>query len=273
MTFENHEFLKNKLNDLFKGNGVLDDNRPDLALHDHCKSRYVCWGRAGALKRAPVNYVSGENWNSIALPYIGKEYNNELMVIGLNQNHHGGYSSLYRLIDGEDGKNGVKQFLANGKRRINFGNDHKKYRGTVLFHRVAVYSNILLNNSFIEKPQELPSIYEKIVYLNAVKCSPKENNSSPEKNMYSECLNLFLLKEIEILSPKYILILGSELSNLIKCTFGFEKMKSFDKTMEYYEIIINGNCIKVFKIIHPTAPRGNDRALYNKLLKLKKEIM
>jgi len=250
-------------------------NGNEVFLHDNCIYSDKCWNEKSKLKR-------GKQWNKISFPYIGEKYgeegNGDLMCIGLNLNEYGGKTAHYELLNGNIDHLGVIKYLELGKVKIDFNNP--KYGGTIFWHRLAVYSNIILNgnislkgnvtslNDPLEKKSITSSIFEKIVFLEAIKCSPKGNKSNPEPEMINYCPEYILFKEIEILKPKIIIFLGKKVSNIFKAKFNCIN-KDSTKNIEYYEILHNHNYIKIFEIIHPTARGGNTLKLYNELLEFR----
>ena len=234
-------------------------NTKDVLLHENCIYKDNCWNNKSIEKR-------GKIWNRISFPYIGEGYDGDLMCIGLNLHNCGGKTALNELINGNDKHIGVKNYLKKGIKKINFNN--KEYPGTLLFHRVAVYSNIILNNCICPNDNfKLVDIYKKIVFLEAIKCSPKENISQPEPNMYNYCPNKILLNEINILKPKKILIFG-RVSDIFKNKYGINDTSIYSKNrnIELFKISIENKIIDIIKIIHPTARGGNKIQLYKELL-------
>jgi hypothetical protein len=134
-----------------------------------------------------------------------------------------------------------------------------------------MYSYILLNGQKPKNREELCEIYKQIVFLNAIKCSPKDtsiknDNSKPESFMYEYCPKNILLKEIEILKPETILIHGKKTPDILKKNCKWEKPYYPDnKNIEFYKLLLNNLNINVYKMIHPTAPKGNKEILYDEL--------
>jgi hypothetical protein len=252
----------NELIKVYQDKNILQ-NGNEVLLHNNCIYCDKCWTEKSKLKR-------GKEWNKIAFPYIGEKYgeegNNNLMCIGLNFNEYGGKNAHDELFNGNKAQPGVINYLKSGKVKINFNNPD--YSGTILWHRLAIYSNIILHGKISLKDDVISSIFEKIVFLEAIKCSPKGNKSKPEPEMINYCPENILFKEIEILKPKIILFLGKETSDIFKKKL---KCSNYDSTdnVEYYEVLYNQNKIKVFKIIHPTARGGNSIKLYNELLEFR----
>jgi len=262
--------LENKireLEELYRSKNILIDNN-DVLLHENCVRKNVCWNERSIKNR-------GGNWNRIAYPYIGEGYNGDLMCIGLNLNGFGGKNAQEELINGNGEKNiGVKNYLKYGKKKINFGNKKEDYTGSLFFYKIAVYSNIILSNCICPNDKEkLSEIYNKLVFLEAIKCSPGGKKSKPENNMYC-CINEFLIQEISILEPKKILLLGNSVAeyfNMKKLIVGKIKYSN-RKKIKLFKVSIDGKIIDVIKIIHPTAFGGNSNSIYNELYNILNEV-
>ena len=252
-----------ELEEIYKSKNILIDDK-DVLLHENCIRKDICWNEKLIASR-------GGNWNRISYPYIGENYNGELMCIGLNLNGFGGKEANNELINGNSGNNiGVKQYLKKGIKKINFGNKKEDYAGTLFWYKIAVYSNIILNNCICPNDNvKLSEIYSKLVFLEAIKCSPKGNKSKPENNMYS-CLDEILMQEIDIIEPKKILLLGSSVSDYFKLKKWVIGKIEFSKSkkVETFKVLINKRTIDVIKIIHPTAFGGNSNSIYNELYNL-----
>ena len=123
-----------KLEKLYSSKNILINGK-DVVLHENCICKDNCWSNQSIRNR-------GRDGNKISFPYIGDEYNGELMCIGINLNEYGGKNAQNELINGNTDQIGVRNFLKTGKKKINFNS--KSYKGTILYHRIAVYSNIRL---------------------------------------------------------------------------------------------------------------------------------
>jgi hypothetical protein len=256
------EAIKKNIEEFYKQNHLLI-NGEDVLLHENCKFKDDCWKKQAIQEHA-------SDWNRIAFPYIGDEYDG-FICIGINLNECGGKNALSELINGNDKHLGVKKYLEKRCKRIKF--NHSPYPGTILWHRIGVYANIILNNEITpDHGKNLSDIYNKIAFLEAIKCSPKNNRSEPEGKMPENCPGHIMKKEIELLKPKIMLLLGSTASPSIRDAFGCNNLKN-KGDVAYYEIKVDGNVVKVFRIIHPTARRGNRINLYKKLYDIKNEML
>jgi len=267
-------------------------------LHKTCKNAKECW------KKRSDNVKKESKWNYFSLPYIGKEYKGELVCVGLNV-HEGGGRNLQEMqirginvfksdkephkndINGDKYDPGVIESLEKGIKRINFKNGMKKmgvpYGGTPLWHRIAVYSKIFLDGYYpnVANPsKELAKIYERIIYMDAIKCSPanikseKAERSSPTPEMVKLCPEYIFFKELEIIKPDNILIMSKPVAERIKIAYtpikSSENFPCSGKDFDFCQIKIGGKSVNVYYIIHPctrptrTCGGGNRIELFEK---------
>jgi hypothetical protein len=246
-----------RLEELYTTKNILINGK-DILLHENCIYKDICWNNKSKPNR-------GKQWNRISFPYFGEEYNGDLMCIGLNLNEYGGRDAQNELINGNNDQIGVKKYLQNGKKKINFNS--KTYRGTILWHRMAVYSNIILSNCICPNDKtKLSEVYKKIAFIEAIKCSPKGNESKPEPNMYKYCPNKILFQEINIIEPNKILILGKTLLNIFINNYNVSnRTYSKNKNVTLFKILIENKNVNIINIIHPTAHGGGKIKIYQEL--------
>jgi len=284
----------------------------DGLLHETCKNAEECWKRLdNEAKKAPWNYFSlpfiGEKYDG-KLVCVGLNVNKgggrnlqEMQIRGYGafgenkdkkpyDNDLYGYKYDPGVIESfinESVKPKLKRkrkvFFEKGmneavkKGDLNKPKKGKKpYNGTELWHRVAVYSAILLEEwspDVIYDFVKLAEIYEHIIYMDAIKCSPATPASKPKGSMGETCIKNIFLKELEIIEPKNILImdhLAAEI--LIKKKKEENKYigdsKDFPGTNKDYarcKIEINNEIVNVYYIVHPSCPgRGNRKGLFEK---------
>ncbi|MDR1829917.1 MAG: hypothetical protein LBQ76_04015 [Candidatus Fibromonas sp.] len=264
-----------KIEELYKSNGLNDEE----LIHEACFHREKCWAKASVEKK-------DNKKNKIALPYIGDKFKGDLLCIGLNFNEYGEKDAHKNLISD------ARKLLTEGKIRINFNLGKKAYVGTssyyvgtFLFHRMSVYANIILDHYKYENDEilsldnrilyysrdYLADIYSELIFLNAIKCSPKGEKSKPFNSMYQNCFDNILCKEIKIIKPKNILVFDKYISELIKNKFGCTNNISRQK-MEYYKIAIENTLVNVYRVIHPQGFGGNSKKLITELHNLKQEV-
>lgn len=261
--------MYSKILELYDRKGVIYDNQSKVEgclLYETCSRKETCWQNITHQKA---------DWNIIQMPYIGSDYKTEkypIAILGLNLNQSGGICSLRDLVLD------AQYSLSKGWVKIRFGNDYQEYPGTFLFHRVAVYSNIISNRNSISSipdlllSKNLSNIYDKICFLEAIKCSPyNESNSSPTAEMYQNCPQEFLLEELEIIKPKILLVLGKETIVPENMFDVLSKKNSKYGNISVYEIR-NNQIEYVYQVIHPTARGGNSNEIIDEFIELSKEI-
>jgi hypothetical protein len=255
--------------ELYDKKGVIFDNQSKVEgcyLYETCPRKDICWH--------DMEYQKAE-WNIIQLPYIGSEYKKEeypIAILGLNLNEFGGICSLRDLVLD------AQYSLSKGWVKIRFGNDYKEYPGTFLFHRIAVYSNIIKKYYSIEGNYDflssrcLAKIFDKISFLEAIKCSPSnDKNSSPTFEMYQNCPKEFLLEELAILKPRILLILGKE-TIIPEKLFNVVSIK-YSKNENICLYTLKDNQIEyIYKVVHPTSRGGNNIGIIDEFIDFCKEI-
>jgi hypothetical protein len=145
----------------------------------------------------------------------------------------------------------------------------KPYDGTELWHRVAAYSAILLgcSSDVADDFEKLAEIYEHIIFMDAVKCSPATPDSKLKGPMEKLCIKSIFFKELEIIKPKNILImyhLAAELirkNNEYKYIEGSKDFPGNKRLFDHCKLEINNECVNVYYILHPSA-HGVTRGLF-----------
>ncbi len=238
--------------------GVIADNQGSLyagPLYDSCTKCGECW--AGLEDRRA-------EWNKMQIPYVGAKYLGEphrMLVVGLNLNEFGGLFSLIDLAMNA-------QFaLMNQWQKIRFGKPYTEYRGSIFWHRVALYSAIILSDSghhslasdALTDFESLAAAMEKIAFVEAVKCSPWDPNteSQPTGTMKANCIETFLIKEIEELNPDTLLVMGKDTLLLPASSEVRGTASSASGNIDFMSVEMAGKERRVFKVTHPTARGGN----------------
>ncbi len=263
---------------MYQEDGVFLTKPDEITLHQSCPDRLSCWINENNIKE------SGCDWNKIQKPYIGSEYKNILLAIGLNLNEYGGWSSLNNLFNGENENLGIIKYLSKGWKKINFGNQN--YGGTFIYHRLAVYASIIIEDkicsdgnlvlspnmiNIYEDNIYLSNIMKKIAFVEAVKCSPWWEKSTPTDQMKFNCPKRFLVNEIQILKPQFIILFDKDIFFALKSTSKIENEYTMQYS-NYCKMTINNQAYKIFYIIHPSAFGGNSRDVALDLFTLKQKI-
>jgi len=137
----------------------------------------------------------------------------------------------------------------------------KSYDGTELWHRIAAYSAILLGCSpdVADDFKKLAEIYEHIIFMDAVKCSPATRDSKLKGPMEKLCIRNIFFKELEIIKPKNILIMNHLAAELIrknkeyKYIEGSKDFPGTNKPYDYCKLEINNESVNVYYVRHPSA--------------------
>ena len=246
---------------LYQNNGVLKENNQrldDLLLHQACPDCQACW----------ADREEGQNdWNRVQMPYIGPLYSSSpvrLVAIGLNLHGHGGLFSVHKHLV-------QVQFLLKAKHtRMHFGAE--RYGG-MTFHRLAAYclmttrtdwevrdSKLWLGESpLLQDWDALAGGLNSVAFLNAVKCSPDWERSTPTGQMRQRCPLRFLQHELRILQPKALLVLGME--TLAAIPFDFDKREELARSVDSSSRVLrctlpDGITVSVANVVHPTAYGG-----------------
>jgi len=233
--------LKNELTHFYGSQNLLEVN-----LRTNCHRKEKCWTLSS---QRHSNY-------HIYHPYIGSKYHQErIMVIGINMNDYGGSDAATYLA------NKAQKEIQAGK-IMTFANK-SGYRGSLLWHRLLSYAAILLQtkgaipiNSDKKHPtkEDLSNAFPYIAFTNSIKCSPKKNNSTPSKGMRENCPDYILKKEIGILRPKTIIILGVQNKNNLKSLLSFKKINHNVKSIiSLFDFQNNGEVVKAICIPHPAS--------------------
>lgn len=194
---------------LYTGLNLLNRRVQEVSLHQKCEHRQACW--ANAVDRFPPE---DQGWSSITQPWVGHRYEElRLVVIGENFNECGGFDALVELT----GK--AKDLIADGWRRVRFGNSFKKYPGSLLWHRIGCYAAAFGEALGVDQPKwgnngypdskDASSAYDLISFVEHIKCSPVGDKSKPTGKMWENCGAHILKKELQLLAPEHILILGT----------------------------------------------------------------
>jgi hypothetical protein len=270
--------LADALIEIYTANDVYRQKPDNAMLHETCPDRLACWGDIERIK------AHGCDWNTIQKPYIGKEYQRELLAIGLNLNEYGGWQSLDELFRGKEANLGVLKYSRDGRKKIFFASEG--YAGTIVYHRLAVYSSLLLDSfsvnpgatadsthqvDIFDDSEKLSEIMHRIAFIEAVKCSPWWYKSVPTDQMKSNCPKRFLYREIEILAPRIIIIFDKEIFSYMKASSTIV-MKIEKPRMTYCKMRMNGLEYETYYMIHPATYGGNSQEIGTELYELRQQI-
>jgi len=244
----------------------------DKPLRKTCPSAHKCWEK----KQETFNEYC------VSDPYIGKYYDeNKILFVAINFRGVGEIGAFEWLIEADmnnpDSEGVVEQLLA-GKKKVF---KQEGYGGTLLFYIIGATAVCLLQNLGNEKfqmpankkeaptPEELAEVFRYLSIVQLVKCSPdKTERNNPNPQMYSECPDLLLSKEFEILKPEIVILLGNDVY------YNFPGKDGFRKVIEkqYVQKYENSKNQKLFKVYHPASlqmqPVSNREVYFSELRKI-----
>jgi len=242
--------------------GLIDNNGAILTLHSDCPKCNSCW--KNIQERKPGN----DGFWTVTRPWVGKKYSElKLLVIGINMNEYGSYEGAINLIDW------TKEEIGSGKIKM-FVSD--TYKGTFLFHRMGSYIT-----AFVEKanllnrtwkghypiPNDIVYSLDYISYTNHIKCSPIGKKSKPTAQMWENCGKYILQKEIELLEPNKILVLGNS-DNFYYLNENVLDNKISLKWKGKVGIgngFVNNKKVEITVVPHPASFGGNSSEIMNDL--------
>jgi hypothetical protein len=184
--------------------GFISAQGNSAPLYSCCNNSGSCW--VGAKHRYPPVEIA-----SISSPWVGPRYKElRLLVLGINFNEAGGEGGTRELIEGARAE--LRQ-----SRWKHFRNE--KYRGTSFYSVAGCYAAAFTEAAHLAKStvtdDGLPSLadidqaFDFVAYTIHVKCQPTGANGTPTANMWENCGHNVLRREIEILEPEVVLVLGT----------------------------------------------------------------
>lgn len=197
--WETETYMPGRLLQMYEEMGVLRDGKA-LPLCDHCPSHASCWLGLDARKPAGNKVESSH----ISLPWIGEKYGDRrITVVGVNPNEGGGLLFFPTLV-----RQAVKE-LEKGKILVNFGDE--TYKGTTLWHEIGKLAAELLSiwqDEFDFSRLSSADSYSYLAFTNHIKCSPLDERSRPSNEIWKNCGNTILKKELDTLRPEILMVLG-----------------------------------------------------------------
>ncbi len=251
---------------LYERLGFLDRTGLPFPLHVACSMRVHCWRGAEGRYPDPASTTS-----HIARPWVGALYSRlRLLVLGINLYEYGGYTALSDLVTG------ARKQLVTGRRRVNF--DDPNYIGSLVWHRVAAYALVLAERHGVAAPKwatngwpppaDICAAFDLLAFANQIKCSPMRSVSAPTQGMWSNCADHVLTKELSILRPSKVLLLGvGENLRHFASTFGPAgglAWKSIGRVQRSSYLDQHGQSVELFGVPHPSRG-GASRTIVDEL--------
>ncbi len=230
-----------RLVDLYRGRELLPGNR-DVRLDCCCPKRESCWRDAPAPKD-PKN-------SGISIPWLGANYfDHRILVAGINFNNLGGLHMHY----------GVIQDHIESMRRGKRGKQGRAFsRGAMRGLQIVVDSlaKVPSDDYSDATNEELADTWNQCAYLQAIKCSPGSPSSQPSADMKLNCPSFLLLRELEILKPRVVLLYGrSGLRDVVRPMLnrGNDAGLDWAHRMERDDLATPFGSCTVFSLNHPSS--------------------
>jgi hypothetical protein len=205
--------LDDELVRLYGARGLLRDGSNPVHLPTECPRAMKCWGTESAERRP----APGSPAAALSPPHIGPRYDEERLVVVLeNLRGYGGWDL------GPQPTTGMRFLAAAGRVGLSRGATvlfrGGTYRGTMVWHRAAVYAAAWLDcdreHRSSDSPPAMPSptviaeALDFIALVQHVKCSPVGGRSDQNETMWRECGPHVLVHELAILKPSRMIVLG-----------------------------------------------------------------
>jgi hypothetical protein len=235
---------------LYERHGLIRDAIA-APLWGCCPNGGDCW------RNAPdARPTGGPEDGGISLPWIGSSYRpGGVVVIGINFNDANGLTRAYQIAP-EDSRE-----LTAGQRRVTYGYPRQEYAGSDFPYR-STRSAALLSDYLDgvpvtdrEAPQDVAQWVHRIVRLQAIKCSPRNDKSSkPTNEMWVNCPPMLLEAELHAAQPGAVIGFGAD----VRWVFG--RLPSFEvegvrSRVQYGSVEVAERTIPVYLIDHPRSNR------------------
>jgi Uracil DNA glycosylase superfamily len=198
--------------------GVLAQDRSPVHLPTACPRSGECWDGIRNREHEP-----GHPATEISAPWIGHRYaDGRLLVVLENLRNFGGFD--LRDDPPFEGGKGMRWLvklarndLAANRRRL-FGKKGSAQGSTAVWTRAAEYAAVWLASVGMGPPvpavgrvpsSVLADAFARFALTQHVKCSPRSNRSRPSAAMWQRCGAHVLQREIAVLRPTRVLIVGS----------------------------------------------------------------
>ena len=155
-------------------------------LPERCPQAGTCW--RGEEPRTPNRAALEAKQNGgLSMPWVGPDYEEtRLLILGINTNEYAHWTAMRELA--EQGKDQLKagRVRLYGTAWLGLPFDGDEYSGPVL-----------------------ADLLDRVAMTNHIKCAPTGSRSKPTTAMWEQCGPYILPKELELLRPTRVLVLGS----------------------------------------------------------------
>lgn len=243
-----HRSIIGDLLRLYDDRGLLPVGR-DAPLNQVCRHRKLCW--EGAEDPACPERAG------ISVPWIGRRYfdsDSKVAMVGINLHDYGGLAAHYEVCTEHIA---VQEANGPGKNGEIFG------RGAMQYLRLILAS---LDGQPIPDPikvqnRQLAELWERMAFLEAVKCAPGVMRSKPTEAMLDQCPKFLLRGELEVLTPSVVVILGrTQVRDKVRPWAvppdGYGRWQH--KSLERDVALIEGRRVELISVNHPSSQDQSD---------------
>jgi len=263
--------------DAYTAAGLLDRSGTAVHLPTECPNHAKCWEGVDGSRVPPIH--DKDNAGRLSAPWIGARYQQGRLALLLeNLRDYGGWDLR---AEAEKGMrylgSHARDGFANGDRVLFRGGG---YAGTKVWAQAVSYAATWLSGV-----GRLPTTWEGdrvpgtalaetmdlITMVQHVKCSPRGHRSNATAAMWSECGRHILRRELEVLQPERIIVIGSNnnaraLADHVlpegQVVRGLPvKLRGKTSTVRLEQRTLAGRPIEVIVVQHPASPGGTARAL------------
>jgi hypothetical protein len=250
-----------RLLDLYESKGLFCDGRP-AALCDVCPNGTPCWKEAGrGVRRRPRKREESED-GSVCLPWVGRDYSKGgVAVLGINPNMaHNDPTDL--LI--EHGITWERHVVTLSR---NLDRDEGSRFGFGAMRSAAALVDLLDGQRPRHRePAELVDTVARVARLQAVKCVPRNEASRPLRGMWKHCPRLLLEDELDVLRPRFLLVLGADPRWAVEQLSGYRDLRCRATGVRRGRLAYRGWSAEVYAIHHPAhGGEASERALLRSL--------
>ncbi len=214
-------------------------------LWDCCPRRDVCWA---GLPDAWKERGWGGDWGGITLPWIGPDYHRSGVAVLADNLRNNGALLVEQQVVSE-----VRKAFAQGR---------KKVHGTVFAYRSTTGVAALIASQREDPlPDDRPDPTALVQHLDAcarlqtVKCAPADEHlSTPPKTMRLECPERYLRDDLQLLSPRRLLALGTIARDALQRLFPGDWHE--ERGLVRSAADIGGKRCEIFCVAHPSS-RGH----------------
>lgn len=220
--------------------GVLPGNG-NPPLQRCCQSGQACWGPI------PPEHRPSSDLGGISLPWIGSEYHRTRVAVmahnlkeasGLLAEHKVAYDTRRAFESGSPGP---------------YPSRFQRHTAKAVAAVLAAQCGELPDSD--PEPPELVSVLDAFARIQAVKCSPLDaGDSKPSPAMHANCPVLYLRAELELLSPRWLLVLGVPAHQAVQMLFPDEPGNEWNgpPALTRRDIELRDGPCHVFCVYHPS---------------------